>query len=30
VAVVMLAISFTLLLVINALQAWQRQRSGAG
>jgi sulfate/thiosulfate transport system permease protein len=29
VAVVMLAISFTLLLVINALQAWQRQRSGA-
>jgi sulfate/thiosulfate transport system permease protein len=30
VAVVMLALSFTLLLVINALQAWQRQRSGAG
>jgi sulfate/thiosulfate transport system permease protein len=29
VAVVMLALSFTLLLVINALQAWQRQRSGA-
>jgi sulfate/thiosulfate transport system permease protein len=29
VAVVMLVISFTLLLVINALQAWQRQRSGA-
>jgi sulfate/thiosulfate transport system permease protein len=30
VAVVMLAISFTLLLVINALQGWQRRRSGAG
>ena len=29
VAVVMLVISFVLLLVINALQAWQRQRSGA-
>jgi sulfate/thiosulfate transport system permease protein len=29
VAVVMLALSFALLLVINALQAWQRQRSGA-
>ena len=29
VAVVLLAISFVLLLVINALQAWQRQRSGA-
>jgi len=28
VAVVMLAISFILLLVINALQAWQRKRSG--
>ena len=30
VAVVMLVISFVLLLVINALQAWQRRRSGAG
>jgi sulfate/thiosulfate transport system permease protein len=29
VAVVMLALSFLLLLVINALQAWQRQRAGA-
>ena len=29
VAVVMLAISFVLLLFINALQAWQRRRSGA-
>jgi sulfate/thiosulfate transport system permease protein len=29
VAVVMLVISFALLLVINALQAWQRRRSGA-
>lgn len=29
VAVVMLAISFILLLVINALQAWQRSRTGA-
>jgi sulfate transport system permease protein len=29
VAVVMLCISFILLLVINALQAWQRRRSGA-
>jgi sulfate transport system permease protein len=29
VAVVMLVISFVLLLLINALQAWQRQRSGA-
>jgi sulfate transport system permease protein len=29
VAVVMLVISFALLLVINALQAWQRKRSGA-
>ena len=29
VAVVMLGISFLLLLVINALQAWQRRRSGA-
>ena len=29
VAVVMLAMSFMLLLFINALQAWQRQRSGA-
>ena len=29
VAVVMLGISFMLLLVINALQAWQRRRSGA-
>jgi sulfate transport system permease protein len=29
VAVVMLVISFVLLLVINALQAWQRHRSGA-
>jgi sulfate transport system permease protein len=29
VAVVMLAISFVLLLVINALQAWQRRRAGA-
>jgi sulfate transport system permease protein len=28
VAVVLLAISFALLLVINALQAWQRRRSG--
>jgi len=25
----MLAISFVLLLVINALQVWQRRRSGA-
>jgi sulfate/thiosulfate transport system permease protein len=30
VAVVMLFFSFLLLLVINALQAWQRKRSGAG
>jgi sulfate transport system permease protein len=30
VAVVMLGMSFVLLLVINALQAWQRKRSGAG
>ena len=29
VAVVMLVFSFLLLLVINALQAWQRKRSGA-
>jgi sulfate transport system permease protein len=29
VAVVMLLISFVMLLVINGLQAWQRQRSGA-
>ena len=29
VATVMLAISFVMLLVINALQAWQRRRSGA-
>lgn len=29
VAVVLLSISFVLLLVINALQAWQRRRSGA-
>ena len=29
VAVVMLVFSFILLLIINALQAWQRQRSGA-
>jgi len=29
VAVVMLAISFALLLVINALQAWQRRQTGA-
>ena len=29
VAMVMLVISFVLLLVINALQAWQRKRSGA-
>ena len=29
VAVVMLVLSFLLLLVINALQAWQRRRSGA-
>ncbi|MFT3719148.1 sulfate ABC transporter permease subunit CysT [Pseudorhodoferax sp.] len=29
VAVVMLAISFVLLLVINGLQAWQRKRAGA-
>jgi sulfate/thiosulfate transport system permease protein len=29
VAVVLLGISFVLLLVINALQAWQRRRSGA-
>ena len=29
VAVVMLAISFVLLLIINALQAWQRRRGGA-
>jgi sulfate transport system permease protein len=28
VAVVLLVISFVLLLVINALQAWQRRRSG--
>ena len=28
VAVVMLVFSFALLLVINALQAWQRRRSG--
>ncbi|NDD11542.1 MAG: sulfate ABC transporter permease subunit CysT [Betaproteobacteria bacterium] len=30
VALMMLIISFVLLLLINALQAWQRQRSGAG
>jgi sulfate transport system permease protein len=30
VAVVMLVVSFVLLLVINALQGWQRRRSGAG
>ena len=30
VALVMLIMSFLLLLLINALQAWQRQRSGAG
>jgi sulfate/thiosulfate transport system permease protein len=30
VATVMLVMSFVLLLVINALQAWQRRRSGAG
>jgi sulfate transport system permease protein len=30
VAVVMLLISFVLLLIINALQAWQRRRSGEG
>jgi sulfate transport system permease protein len=29
VAVVLLVISFALLLLINALQAWQRRRSGA-
>ncbi len=29
VALVMLVASFILLLIINALQAWQRQRSGA-
>ena len=29
VATVMLVLSFILLLVINALQAWQRKRSGA-
>jgi sulfate transport system permease protein len=29
IALVMLVISFVLLLVINALQAWQRKRSGA-
>jgi sulfate transport system permease protein len=29
VAVVMLVISFILLLVINALQVWQRKRAGA-
>ena len=29
VAVVMLVISFILLLVINALQAWQRRHAGA-
>ena len=29
VALVMLVISFVLLLVINALQAWQRSRTGA-
>jgi hypothetical protein len=29
VATVMLVISFVLLLLINALQAWQRRRSGA-
>jgi sulfate transport system permease protein len=29
VAVVMLGFSFVMLLVINALQAWQRKRSGA-
>jgi sulfate transport system permease protein len=29
VAVVMLVISFVLLLVINALQVWQRKRVGA-
>ncbi len=28
-AVVMLVMSFVLLLVINALQGWQRKRSGA-
>jgi sulfate transport system permease protein len=30
VAVVLLVISFALLLLINALQAWQRKRGGAG
>ena len=30
VAVVMLVVSFALLLLINALQGWQRRRSGAG
>jgi sulfate transport system permease protein len=29
VAVVLLVVSFVLLLVINALQAWQRRRNGA-
>ena len=29
VAVVMLGFSFVLLLIINALQSWQRTRSGA-
>jgi sulfate transport system permease protein len=29
VATVMLGISFVMLLVINALQAWQRKRGGA-
>ena len=29
VAVVLLVISFALLLLINALQAWQRRRAGA-
>ncbi len=28
IATIMLALSFTLLLVINALQAWQRKRFG--
>jgi sulfate transport system permease protein len=30
VALVMLLFSFVLLLLINGLQAWQRQRSGGG
>jgi sulfate transport system permease protein len=29
VAVVLLVISFVLLLLINALQSWQRKRTGA-